>query len=315
MLFLAFLGLGSYKSLDVDRSSISDRLIVHFMPKRGVVFYGLALLFLVIFLSFTTVDAGYVGVVTRYGNVNRLLPPGPHLVIPVAEAVHPLTTQTLTVKPSEQAASHDLQVVNVQVTLAYHFDPQHVGFIYSQLSDASPNAVENKVVIPAILEAIKARVAQYDAQQLIGQRPAVRDGIESFVTERLRPYHIVCENTSITNFSFSDEYEKSIEAKVTAGQLAEKAQNDLQRVKIEAEQKIAAAEGEAKALAAQKAQVTPELIRLRQVEVQNRAIDLMWNKWDGHLPTYYFGGGNGNSPMALIQMPSGSYDQSAQQKK
>jgi regulator of protease activity HflC (stomatin/prohibitin superfamily) len=155
---------------------------------------------------------------------------------------------------------------------------------------------ETRVIVPAILEAIKARTAQYDAQDLISQRPIVRDGIEDFVRTRLDPYHIVAENVSITDFRFSDEYERAIEAKVTAAQQAEKAQNDLARIKIEAEQKVAAAQGEAQALEVQKAQITPELIQLRTIE-------MLHDKWDGHLPEVM--SGSGSLPMLDVLKAAG----------
>jgi hypothetical protein len=63
---------------------------------------------------------------------------------------------------------------------------------------------------------------------------------------------------------------------------------------VEAEQKIASAEAEAKSLAMQKQEVTSELLRLREVENQRRAIE----KWDGQLPTYMTGGA-----IPFIQVP------------
>lgn len=286
-LLLSLAGFITGIVLVIFHSNAEEKFV--FKPSLPYGLLGAALF--VLFLSFTTVDAGTVGVVTKFGQVNRTLPPGAHFVLPFAENVHTITTQTLVVKPSEDAASHDLQIVHTQVTLAYHFDPSYVGFIYTQLADASDNSVENKVVVPAILEAIKSQTAQYDAQALIAQRPAVRDGIENFVKERMRPYHIIPETVSITDFKFSEEYDKAIEAKVTAQQNAEKASNDLTRIKIEADQKVAAAEGEAKALKAQKEQITPELLQLRTIEMMDK-------KWDGRLPENYYGG---SSPLPIVE--------------
>jgi regulator of protease activity HflC (stomatin/prohibitin superfamily) len=80
--------------------------------------------------------------------------------------------------------------------------------------------------------------------------------------------------------------------KQVAQQNAEKAANDLKRIQIEAQQKIAAAEGEAQALKSQKEQITPELLQLRTIE-------MMREKWDGKLPENYVstGGNNGALPM------------------
>lgn len=50
-------------------------------------------------------------------------------------------------------------------------------------------------------------------------------------------------------------------------------------MKIEAEQKLTQARAEAEALRIQKQEVTPELLRLREIEAMLKAIE----KWDGKL--------------------------------
>ena len=59
-----------------------------------------------------------------------------------------------------------------------------------------------------------------------------------------------------------------------------KAQRDLERIKIEADQKIASAKAEAESLRLQKENVTPQLIQLRKIEASLKAIE----KWDGRMP-------------------------------
>ena len=73
---------------------------------------------------------------------------------------------------------------------------------------------------------------------------------------------------------------EAIEAKQTAEQLAMKAQRDLERIKIEAEQKVTAAKAEAESLSLQKENISPDLIELRKIEANLKAID----KWNGILP-------------------------------
>jgi regulator of protease activity HflC (stomatin/prohibitin superfamily) len=198
-------------------------------------------------------------------------------------------------KLDSQASSHDLQVVHTQVTLAYYQDPCCVMDIWAKLND---DAVD-RVVKPAILEAIKAQTAQYDAEQLIAQRATVRNGIEQYVRDRLAAHHIDVDAVSITDFNFSEEYNRAIEAKVTAQQNALKAENDLTRIKIEAEQKVAQAQAEAKALEVQKQQITPELLQLRTIE-------MMQQHWDGHLPEVYMGSGQGGAlPMIDVLKAAG----------
>lgn len=307
LLFIVFLAILSFGIVRVVLPTIRTGKLTYL---RAIPWFAGAFVALLLFSSFTTVGTGNRDVVTRFGNVTRVLPPGAHLVLPFIESANPVSVQTLVVKPSEDASSHDLQVVHTQVTLAYHFDPNHVDYIFTHYIDSSDNAVENKVVNPAILEAIKAVTAQYDAQSLISDRAKVRDGIEAFVQARLARNYIVPESVSITDFHFSPEYDKSIEAKVTAQQQAEKAVNDLRRIEVEAQQAAAEAKGKAEATAAEAhgdaeatlsradaqakanrelaASITPQLIQYRAIE-----------KWDGARPMV-----EGKGSGLLIQVPS-----------
>jgi regulator of protease activity HflC (stomatin/prohibitin superfamily) len=244
--------------------------------------------FLSLSLSFTTIDAGSVGVVKKFGQPVRQLDPGAHFVIPYAETVTNVAVQTRTVTPEEIASSADLQVVKTKVTLAYHINPEYATDILVKLNDDA----EVRIINPSIIEAVKATTAKYNASELITQRATVRDGIETMISQRLAAYHLIADQVSITDFNFSEDYNKAIEAKVTAQQNAEKALNDLQRIKTEAQQQIEQAKGEAEALKSQKEQITPELLQLRTIEMMSK-------NWDGHLPTTIVGG-NGALPMLNV---------------
>lgn len=297
LLFLVFVGLlilGLWRGVNVSMNADRGRNI-RFNALRGSPFFILAALIFIFWMSFTTIDSGYRGVVLRFGAVTgRTLQPGPHLITPFIETVQPISVQVQVEKLDSQASSHDLQVVHTQVTLAYYQDPCCVMDIWARLN----NDALDRVVIPAIQEAIKAQTAQYDAEQLIAQRATVRNGIEQYVRDRLTAHHIDVDAVSITDFNFSEEFNRAIEAKVTAQQNALKAENDLTRIKIEAEQKVAQAGAEAKALEVQKQQITPELLQLRSIE-------MMQQHWDGHLPDVYFGGANGSLPMIDVLKAAG----------
>ena len=85
---------------------------------------------------------------------------------------------------------------------------------------------------------------------------------------------------SIVSFSFSAKFTDAIEAKQTAEQNALKAKRDLDRIKVEAQQTITAATAEAEALRLQKMNISPDLIELRKIEANLKAIE----KWNGILP-------------------------------
>jgi regulator of protease activity HflC (stomatin/prohibitin superfamily) len=191
-----------------------------------------------------------------------------------------------------EAASKDLQVVHTKVAVNFHLKPERVADIFRSVGNL--DAVESRLILPAVQEAVKAATARYTAEELITKRPEVRDAIRMALNERLIKHDVLIDEFSIVNFQFSKSFNEAIEAKTTAEQLKLKAERDLQRIRVEAEQKIASAEAEAKSLAMQKQEVTSELLRLREVENQRRAIE----KWDGQLPTYMAGGA-----IPFIQVP------------
>ena len=158
----------------------------------------------------------------------------------------------------------------------YHILPEKANWVYQNLG----REYKDRIIDPAVQEVVKAITAKYTAVELITQREKVRTEIKELLRQRLVGYNIVIDDFSIVNFKFSQQFTQAIESKQTAEQFALKAQRDLERIKIEAEQKITQAKAEAEALRLQKANITPELVKLRQIEASMKAIE----KWDGHLP-------------------------------
>jgi regulator of protease activity HflC (stomatin/prohibitin superfamily) len=148
---------------------------------------------------------------------------------------------------------------------------------------------KERIIDPAILEVVKAVTAKYSAEELITKRPSVSEQMRTTLTERLKANNIAVDAFSIVAFSFSRVFTEAIESKQTAEQLALKAKRDLDRIKVEAEQTVTAAQAQAEALRLQKANISPDLIELRKIEANLKAID----KWNGILPQVT---GNGAVP-------------------
>jgi prohibitin 2 len=242
--------------------------------KRAVLIF---LLIALIFSLFYTIPAGVRGVVLTFGKPSDLASTeGLHTKIPFVQKVIKMDVKTQKYSTPSNAASKDLQVVSTEIAVNYHLVPETVPIIYKEIGIN----YQDRVIQPTVQEIVKASTAKFTAEELITRRPEVKEDIERELRERLITRGINVEEVSITNFDFSVSFNEAIEAKVTAQQQKLKAQNDLERIEIEAKQKVVSAEAEADALRLQKQQVTSELIQLRQIEVQRIAID----KWNGVLP-------------------------------
>lgn len=232
--------------------------------------------FLFLMGSYFVIDAGERGVVLRFGAVNRVVAEGIHFKLPMMEDIVRMTVRVQKNTTKTEAASRDLQVVQTTMVLNYNLQADKAGEVYKAIG---LNYVE-KIIDPVVKEGFKAASARYTAEELISKREALKTEVRNYLRDQLAKFGIVVVELSITDFEFSQEFNHAIEAKQTAEQLALKARRDLDRIKVEAQQKIAAAQAEAEALRLQRQVISPELVKLRQIEAQMKAID----KWDGKMP-------------------------------
>ena len=248
---------------------------------------GIAIALLVLVVlggSMGTVGAGQQGVLLRFGAVTpTIFDEGLYFKVPFVNQVVLMSTQIQKYTATATSSSKDLQEVSTEVTLNFQLDATQVGEIYRTMR----RQYENRIIQPYIQEAIKSVTANYNAEELITERPAVKSELQTFVTERLAPLGMNVVELSITDFQFSAAFQQAIEAKVTAVQQALEAENALARVEFEAEQEIAKARAEAEGLRLQKQQITSQLLELRQIEVQGRAVE----KWNGVMPQVVTSGG------------------------
>lgn len=250
--------------------------------KSGIVAL-LVLLAFVMLNPLVIIGAGERGVVLNFGAVQpHVLDEGLHFRVPIYQKIVKIDVRVQKEQTDAAAASKDLQDTHSIVALNFNIIPDKAPWVFQHIG----GAFRERVIDPTIQEVVKAITARYTAVELITQREKVRVEIRDTLKERLLVYNIAVVDFSIVNFKFSPQFTQAIENKQTAEQMALKAQRDLERIKIEAQQKITSAQAEAESLRLQKQNVSPELIRLRAIEASMAAIQ----KWDGRLPSVTGGG-------------------------
>ncbi|MDA9563471.1 prohibitin family protein [Flavobacteriales bacterium] len=246
-------------------------------PWRIVAFLIITSLLLIFFKPWVQVGAGERGIVLNFGAVqDNVLDEGIHFRIPIMQTVILMDVKIQKAITDAASASSDLQDVDLSVALNYHIIPDKANLVYQTIGIQ----FKERIIDPAIQEVMKAVSARYTAEELITKRPAVSTEMQESLTKRLLLSNISVDAFSIVSFSFSQIFTDAIEAKQTAEQNALKAKRDLDRIKVEAEQTIAAATAEAEALRLQKMNISPDLIELRKIEANLKAIE----KWNGILP-------------------------------
>lgn len=228
-----------------------------------------------LFGSFYTIDSGERGIVLQNGKAYKVATDGLNFKIPFIEDVKKTSIRTQQVAANASAGTKDLQTVTAQVSVNYRLSESALLQIYS----TTGTNLNDSIIAPRVQEAVKAIAANYSAADLLLRREEVKNGITEALRGELARYNVILEATQITNFAFSPAFSQAVENKQIAEQLAQKAKNDLERIKIEGEQRIAQSMAEAKAITVQaeavRSQGGAEYVQLQFIK-----------KWDGKMPVY-----------------------------
>jgi regulator of protease activity HflC (stomatin/prohibitin superfamily) len=261
---------------------IAIAVAVFVLTKSKLGILGGALLFALVFIfeSFTVISAGHTGVQVTLGEVNpQPLTEGVHMVNPISQVKDVDVRLQKAELKGANAGTKDLQVVHTDIVVNFRLDPAKVPHIYKEYG----LNVDEKVLGPGINEAFKSVTGHYTSEELVTKRDLVSQEILTHLVSKMAPFNITVSNISLVNFGFSPEYQKAIEAKVISVQQTAKAQQDLERIKVEAASRIAQADGEAKAIAIQAAAI--------QSNGGANYVALQWiEKWNGALPSTMLGG-------------------------
>lgn len=247
------------------------------MPKKltwiivGAITALLALI--VVCNCFTVIEAGHTGVLLTFRAVEEtVFDEGLHFKVPFVQSVVQMNNRTQKIETDGSASSKDLQIISYVVAVNYHVNESSSAALYQNVGTDYGSVI----IVPAIQESIKAVTAQYTAEELITKRQTVGDQIKDALSEKINQYGLTVEIFNIVNFDFSEEFNAAVEAKQTAQQNALKAEQDLARIEVEAQQKITQAQAEAESI---------KLIQEALSTSPDYVEYIKWSKWDGELPT------------------------------
>jgi regulator of protease activity HflC (stomatin/prohibitin superfamily) len=264
-------------------------------------------LLIIVFSSFVVVDAGHIGVVTVFGNVEKEpLYNGLHFVLPYKDVVQ-MDTRVQKHEARYDAASVDIQAVHAVMALNYRLIGDRAPEVYRTVG----LRYEQSIIDPAAAEVLKANTAVHAANDILQQRPKIKADVQDGLTKWLLKYGIQVTEVSIKDIRFDKDFELAVERKQIAQQVAEQKRYEVDQAKREAESKVARERGEGAAVQA-RAEGEAAALRLRAAAeaeynakvTQSLTATLIQqqylSKWDGHLPQFVTGSG-GN---LLMQIPT-----------
>ncbi len=259
---------------------------VNFGKHKTILGIAIALGVVVFILSqsFAIVPAGHRGVYLVWGAVDetRSVEEGLTFKAPFAHEILPVEVRKRIFTDDAAAASQDLQDVTTSVTVEYRIEENSVQKLWKYIG----GDFERRIISPAIDEVTKQVTAKYQAEELVTKRPLVKQDIQNGIKDRLAENNLIMTELSITDFRFSDLFTQAIESKVEAQQKALKAENDLRRIQVEAQQNEAQAMGDAKANIARADGEAAAILRINEALLSSPEY-MEWLKtqrWNGELP-------------------------------
>lgn len=175
---------------------------------------GLIVAIILAFSMIKTVPTGYTGILTTFGKVEpNTVSAGVHVIAPWQKIVK-LDNRTQKVSVETDTFSKDIQQVKVSLAVNFCIDQATAQELYKTVG---VNYYES-VVLPRILENVKAVVAEYSAENLVAKRGELSDEILTRLTDDAAAYGINIISISVEDIDFTDEFTDAVERKQVASQ-------------------------------------------------------------------------------------------------
>lgn len=246
-------------------------------------------------LSFSScrerIDAGYEGIkVNLYGDGK-----GVDDISLVTGAVwyNPITTEIYEYPTFVQTVDYEPFSINAKDGSSFTVDPTislkiidgKSPEVFKKYRKNNITEVINTTLYNYVKNAFRIQLNNYTTDELVSKREEFEKAIEDRLTEELRAENFQLEQMT-SGLQYPSTLVKAIDAKNAAVQEAQRAQNEVLKIKAEAEKKVAEAQGQADAL---KIKGDAEAEYNRKISASLSVLIVQQNmieKWDGKLPVY-----------------------------
>jgi len=224
------------------------------------------------------IDTGNRGIETRYGKVvSESMEEGLYFYNPFTTSIIEMDAKTKKFEVTTSAYTKDVQQASMSVVVNYNLEKTKAHILYQNVGQDW----EEKLIPQTVASALKTVVGKWDAVDLISNRDKAQQAIQTEIATVLTEKFIYVTRAEIANIDFSDEFEKAVEAKVTAIQMAEKEKNATVQIQEQANQRIISAKAEAESMS-----IRAQALSQNKALVEYEAVQ----KWNGVLPQYSLGG-------------------------
>lgn len=218
--------------------------------------------------SCSVIDPNERGIDVRLGQMqDTVIQPGMHWHAPFITQtrkfkLEPKTYEVTFSVGNDGAITKDMQTVGATVAVRYTYDEARLKDIVTMYANGS---VIESAMKDNVKASLKETTGKYSIYELVAEQNAITAEVASAMLNRMENYPIAISQTTITNWDWSDDFDKQIketanrtqqvkiaqqEAEVAAAQAQKKvkeAEANKQAAQLDAEALVAKAKGEAEA--------------------------------------------------------------------
>lgn len=229
---------------------------------------------------------------------------------PIISEIRKISVATQNSSANLDVFSKDLQSVEMNINVIYHYTPEKVVKI---VTDFQEDPVET-VLTPMVHEALKEICKDLNSEEIVQRRDYVSQKANTLLNTNISKYDIfTIERLVITNVELSPKLNQAIESKMIQEQEAQKAQFTQKQKETEAEtQRIIAqglanaeiekARGKAKAIELEATANASAIEKIGKALTENPLAleELRIKRWDGVMPKTILSSGTKDGGFGVI---------------
>lgn len=240
-----------------------------------VIVFAIIFTIITLFSSFKTVKSGEIGLRVRFGKiVDSKLTEGFNFKIPYIEKIVKVNIKTQKAELETESSTKDMQAVKINLAVNFKVEKDQAVKLYKNVG----NSYKDTILIPAIQESVKSAMSKYSAEEVITKRNEVSEECLRVLQSKVKKYGLTIQDFNIVDLQFSEAYKQAVEEKTIAEQKVLTAQQNLERARVENEQKVIEADATRQVNELLNQTITEDILLKQFIE-----------KWDGKLPQTYAG--------------------------
>jgi prohibitin 2 len=274
---------------------------------------AVALVALLVLNPFSIVGANERGLKFKFGALqSEVLAPGLQMRVPFMETITNVSIRPIEVNydmlvGKDGAITKDNQTVGAKITLYYRYTPDGLARMWKEVGKDKVDSL----VVSALRQGIKVAIGNYTIFEIPTNQTAIKDAAYAAIGTALKAYPFIeLQELRITNYDWSDEFDKQIALTMEKAQQVKQKEQELTISNLDAQKtvKMAEAEKQNTILSAEaqrdKARLEAEakVLEGEGIRKYNAAVATNWDielqkmklnielervtKWDGHyVPT------------------------------